>query len=200
MFTSTDPMMQYWNLFSYCGGNPINFVDPTGAKAVDDPSPDYMSDLIILHELSSETYEVLLAAPELLTPEILRLNVEVLAENFGMPSIGNSGIGQYVSGFASSVGDFVLNWSHMVIANTIDADKYFHAKANYFASSKGEGGVRMAQIFSNTREKTDLIRKGGPTSARNADQVANLVGRKGAQLGVKNTYQLLRPKGLSWRY
>ncbi|NLE02898.1 MAG: hypothetical protein GX640_23770 [Fibrobacter sp.] len=33
MFISTDPVEQYWNLYSYCGGDPINLIDPDGQLA-----------------------------------------------------------------------------------------------------------------------------------------------------------------------
>lgn len=31
IFTSTDPAMQDWSSYSYCGGNPTNYTDPDGA-------------------------------------------------------------------------------------------------------------------------------------------------------------------------
>jgi len=33
VFISTDPVEQYWNLYSYCGGDPINLIDPDGQLA-----------------------------------------------------------------------------------------------------------------------------------------------------------------------
>lgn len=32
IFTSTDPADQFWNTYSYCGGDPINLVDPDGTE------------------------------------------------------------------------------------------------------------------------------------------------------------------------
>jgi len=32
MWTSTDPKVQGWNLYGYCGGNPVNFIDPHGTS------------------------------------------------------------------------------------------------------------------------------------------------------------------------
>jgi len=34
VWTSVDPMEQYWSRYSYVGGNPVNAVDPTGALAI----------------------------------------------------------------------------------------------------------------------------------------------------------------------
>jgi len=33
VWTSTDPDEQYWNSYSYCGGDPINYIDPNGEDA-----------------------------------------------------------------------------------------------------------------------------------------------------------------------
>ncbi|MBD3421449.1 MAG: hypothetical protein GF398_15130 [Chitinivibrionales bacterium] len=41
LFTSCDPMMEFWDLYSYTGGNPVNLVDPDGLETLvegkDDP-------------------------------------------------------------------------------------------------------------------------------------------------------------------
>jgi RHS repeat-associated protein len=34
-FTSTDPMDEFWNAYSYCGGDPVNLWDPTGNESDD---------------------------------------------------------------------------------------------------------------------------------------------------------------------
>jgi hypothetical protein len=34
-FTSTDPMDEFWNAYSYCGGDPINLWDPDGMESED---------------------------------------------------------------------------------------------------------------------------------------------------------------------
>lgn len=41
------------------------------------------------------------------------------------------------SGSGNAFGDFLRNYEDMKDANTIGADKYFHYKANYEASSRG---------------------------------------------------------------
>jgi RHS repeat-associated protein len=30
MWMITDPADQFWNTYSYCGGDPVNFIDPEG--------------------------------------------------------------------------------------------------------------------------------------------------------------------------
>lgn len=37
-FTSTDPAEEFYNLYSYTGCNPVNFIDPNGLSISDDPN------------------------------------------------------------------------------------------------------------------------------------------------------------------
>jgi RHS repeat-associated protein len=64
-FTSSDPMDQYWNSYSYCGADPINLIDPDGLQASEEPTddelrsrePDYVEDDIIVTPMSQEEYD-----------------------------------------------------------------------------------------------------------------------------------------------
>jgi len=104
--------------------------------------------------------------------------------------------------FLGGASDFWRNYSDMREANTIGADKYFHAKANYEAASRGPGGEYFAEHFSNAREVWDRNVKGYPRSDSLADQAANAYGR--SQAGVAPNGQTAagpyRPNGLDPKY
>ena len=87
-----------------------------------------------------------------------------------------------------AMSDFARNYHDMCDANTIGADKYFHAKANCQAAQRGPLGFRAATALSNARELADHYlpkrdkgtnnwRFGDPQSASDADQAANRAGR-----------------------
>jgi RHS repeat-associated protein len=46
LWFSTDPVDQYWNTFSYCGGDPINFIDPDGTTGAEFTS--YLMDAVLV--------------------------------------------------------------------------------------------------------------------------------------------------------
>ncbi|XP_034074422.1 serum amyloid A [Gymnodraco acuticeps] len=80
-------------------------------------------------------------------------------------------------------------YSDMREANTIGADKYFHARGNADAASRGEGGKWAAEVISNGREWVqEKMGHGAEDSA--ADQRANEHGRNGGDPNV------FRPAGL----
>eukprot|EP01039_Chlorochromonas_danica_P001200 gene1200-1310_t len=93
---------------------------------------------------------------------------------------------------SGAAGDFLRNYKDMHEANTIGADKYFHAKANYEAAQRGGFGKFTAQVFSYGREATDVLR--GKSSDWKEDMRANSHGWNG---GDPNVY---RPRGLPDRY
>lgn len=105
-----------------------------------------------------------------------------------------------------AAGDFIRNYRDMREANTIDADKYFHCKANCQASQRGLGGQATAVFVSELRELVDEKLKGDPVEASNADRIANYMGviggRESAQQGnvgeeaCKDVCAPLRPKNL----
>jgi RHS repeat-associated protein len=203
IWIGTDPVDQFLNTYSYCGANPILIIDPDGTKAVDNPSAAYRADLITIYELSPETYNALLSASEVISPEILSMNVDVLSNYFAPTNTGFFSrfidVLSIPKDMAGASVDFIQNYFDMRKANTIGADKYFHSKANYQGASRGIGGNFAATKISNAREWNDMNRKGDPLSASEADQVANLVGRAGAKIN-RPMYKIFRPRGLPNKY
>jgi hypothetical protein len=99
--------------------------------------------------------------------------------------------------------DFWRNYDDMRTANTINADKYFHCKANCEATRQGPYGEAAACVISDVREWTDQNVKGDPASASLADQAANAVGRSGALSSTQSCSSVcapFRPRGLSPLY
>ncbi|XP_041074052.1 serum amyloid A isoform X2 [Polyodon spathula] len=82
---------------------------------------------------------------------------------------------------------------HMVDANYIGADKYFHARGNFEAAQRGPGGKWAAEVISDAREAWQSFQGRGHKDTA-ADQEANRHGRNG---GDPNHY---RPAGLPEKY
>ena len=74
--------------------------------------------------------------------------------------------------------DFFKNFIDMHIVDFIDGDKYFHAKANFQATNRGDCGKFTAIILSELREILDLIVFGNYDKK---DQEANRYGREQAK-------------------
>jgi hypothetical protein len=89
-------------------------------------------------------------------------------------------------------------------ANWIDADRYFHSKANCEAAQRGPGGDDLSCVVSDTREWVDFNIKGYPASDVAGDQAANLFGRTEGTLDPVGTCSALcsmyRPPGLPAQY
>ena len=104
----------------------------------------------------------------------------------------------------AAAADFARNYSNMRNANTINADKYFHCKANCEAAKRGGTGAATACTISDTREWFDQMIKGDPVSASIDDQMANQFGRIGGSSGGSRTCSAVcsqfRPNGLSAKY
>ena len=110
------------------------------------------------------------------------------------------------------LGDFLSNYLALRDANTIGADKYFHAKANFEAAQQGVVGSLVAKVLSDLREASDSFRnvkEKGLTSDESKkdvldDQNANEIGRKlGRENPRANAYEILKflmPNGLPDRY
>jgi uncharacterized protein RhaS with RHS repeats len=99
--------------------------------------------------------------------------------------------------------DFARNYGDMRAANTINADKYFHCKANCQAARRGSTGQTMACMISDGREWFDQYLKGDPPQASQADQAANAYGRawgSGTQTSCEMACSQYRPVGLPLAY
>jgi hypothetical protein len=103
----------------------------------------------------------------------------------------------------AAANDMWRNYREMREANTIDADRYFHCKANCEAARRGPVGACTAQWISDGREWWDQNVKGSPRSDSIIDQIANHQGRRGGS-GTNNQCELVcsgfRPRGLPSRY
>lgn len=119
-------------------------------------------------------------------------------------------LAQEVRGTQSRVGqimganrDFVENYRAMREANTINADAYFHCRANFEASQRGPWGEARAADLSDAREALDRL-TGDPASASEADQRANAFGREMGRthphLSPAEACAGFRPTGLDARY
>ncbi len=100
---------------------------------------------------------------------------------------------------AGGAADFGRNYLDTRGANTIGADKYFHCKANCQASSRGPGGVFVAENLSDLREATDQV-LGDSKSACEEDQVANRTGQDGAGQNCSDVCAKFLPTGLPESY
>ena len=111
-----------------------------------------------------------------------------------------------------AVGVFITNYFELKDANTIGADKYFHARANYEASQQGIVGELIAKVISDLRELTDEYRnvyEKGYSKVESEkdvkeDQKANSYGRiLGRNHPLRPAYDILKhlmPKGFPERY
>lgn len=99
--------------------------------------------------------------------------------------------------------DFKDNYKKMKEARTIDADKYFHCKANYEAASRGPVGYAASKALSDGREVYGFL-KGDGLKDIHEDQIANTYGRVLGQSGLfhsgKEACIGLRPEALDKKY
>ncbi|XP_035216573.1 serum amyloid A protein-like [Stegodyphus dumicola] len=91
-------------------------------------------------------------------------------------------------------GDMFDAYMEMREANTIGADKYFHAKGNYNAAQRGPGGKWAAEVISDVREMLPFQSSGNRAADSILDKEANEWGRNG---GDPNKY---RPNYLNPKY
>ncbi|XP_016337197.1 serum amyloid A-5 protein-like isoform X2 [Sinocyclocheilus anshuiensis] len=102
---------------------------------------------------------------------------------------------QYPGQAIDGAKDMFCAYQDMREANWKNSDKYFHARGNYDAASRGPGGRWAAEVISNAREALQGLGDSGRGKVDSeAEQEANRWGRNG---GDPNRY---RPKGLPNKY
>lgn len=105
---------------------------------------------------------------------------------------------------AGAFKDFFKNWWDMRQDGTIDADKYFHCKANFEATRRGWAGKSAAEKLSDIREMYGQEIKKDPLSDKEADHKANRHGREAAISGKYQTAEeacaIYRVKGINEKY
>ncbi|XP_047735936.1 amyloid protein A [Hyalella azteca] len=79
--------------------------------------------------------------------------------------------------------DMIDAYQDMHQADYVGADKYFHARGNRDAASRGPGGRWAAEKISDAKEWFDQIR-GDPAADSEMDQEANRLGRDGGDISV----------------
>ncbi|XP_006642759.2 serum amyloid A [Lepisosteus oculatus] len=95
---------------------------------------------------------------------------------------------------ARGAGDMWTAYDDMREANWKNSDKYFHARGNRDAASRGPGGKWAAEVISNAREWWQGSASGRGHEDTEADQEANRWGRDGGDLSK------YRPKDLPEKY
>ena len=101
---------------------------------------------------------------------------------------------RFAQGAVQGARDMYRAYSDMRRANYRNSDKYFHARGNYDAAQRGEGGRWAARVISNARENWQSSVSGRGHEDTAADQEANEWGRNG---GDPNRY---RPRDLPEQY
>lgn len=100
--------------------------------------------------------------------------------------------------------DFAKNYFDMREAWTKGGDKYFHCKANYEATKRGEAGENTAKQLSNTRAWFKKEYRHNSNLDIFEDQGVNIYGREAAKSGKYESSRQgckdLRPRGLDDRY
>jgi len=105
---------------------------------------------------------------------------------------------------AGAFHDFIKNWSDMREANTVNADKYFHCKANFEAYKRGWKGQEVAKSLSDIREIYGRRKPDYTLKDELEDQGANQYGRDMADSGkfvdAREACAIYRPKDLDEKY
>ena len=109
---------------------------------------------------------------------------------------------------SESTADFLVNYNLMIKADTHNADKYFHCKANCQAAKKGAFGYGTSYVLSYGREILggieDIIIDGHDSGATKEDSIADekandhgrKAGRRNPDIDCKNACKDFRPKAL----
>ena len=158
--------------------NPVRYIDPDGREP-GDAGLKYPPHLWSLEEGDDgNAYFVCRQEGTRVLAEIDDVLDYLRALYDGASSEGEGGesVSSFVISFLLGTTDFAKNYYLMRRANTINADKYYHARANYEATVRGQGGELAALLISITREVTDYLR-GDSFAACMEDVRANRYGR-----------------------
>jgi len=130
--------------------------------------------------------------------EIGQLQFEALFAALGMPLSRKDP--RIDAGIVRSMIELWRNYGQMKEANTRQSDKYFHCLGHCLASRERWGGKTMSHFLGWAREVTDVLRKGDPQMAVDADLFANNFGRLAAADGTCGDCWKFIPNGLPEKY
>ena len=215
---SVDPYGQYASPYVGMGNDPVNGVDPDGGFKTKFGAWFYNvthgGGGEIQYGLDKDEWFVGSDMANTLANGEITVNYQRVFQasnsNLAGSTLNNFDYGlDYTRDFAAGVNDFVNVYYEMREANWVNSDKYFHSKANFRATVRGDGGRYAAEKMSNLREIVDQRVKRDPREASLADQEANRYGREQAKhhkvhqlpgMNYKEAIPKYRPANLPGKY
>ena len=215
---TVDPYNQYWSGYIGMGNDPVNGVDPDGGFKTKFGAWFYNlthgGGGEIQYGLDKDEWFVGRDMENTLANGEITVNYQRVFEasnnNWAGSAFNKFDYGlDYTRDFAAGVNDFVNIYYEMREANWVNSDKYFHSKANFKATVRGDGGEYAAEKMSNLREIIDQRIKKDPREASLADQEANMYGRERAKhykvhqmpnMNYKEAIPKYRPANLPSKY
>ncbi len=187
-----DPSRQFNSPYSWVGNDPISGTDPTGGIC---PTCPEGSDYDVYRQSNIDyDYSGLVSGDgvfQLLSEATVSAGLSPSAANAARLGIFNAQhetitfpatLAKFYYQFAGGVKDFGEQFITMTfLTNFANSDKYFHSKANFNATLRGDGGEYAAEKLSNLREIFDQRIKGDSRNDSLEDQEANRYGRERAR-------------------
>jgi lysozyme len=141
MFLSPDPLEQYADAYSYTGGNPVNFVDPTGAYASSYEIEQNQQEQIAIQQMYEDQARMAQFYAD------MGAGIEAGHQELMMQRYGNTfgrGLGDWLvaNGYGSAGTRFAAGRSTYNILASIERDMQWGAEANSWT------GVAAANIAS----------------------------------------------------